>query len=926
LRILRKDGHIQCKALILVLVLFFSACTKSPEQLQKTAMERHARGDRVGAVIDMKSAIQQEPNNAAFRFYLGKLYNEVIDPASAEKELRKAVELKLVEGGRVMVELARALRWQNKYAELLQTVKPELAYEPTELATIFALRGRAQLSLGQSDESKESLINAQKLGGQAPDVGLLAAQIAVAHGKLQDAQAIIDKVLEGAPGHFDALVYRAGVLGALGKADAELAAYGQILKSYPTHFGALWSRSMWYLKHGKFAEAQKDVSLLEATYKGNAQVSTQQGLVYLAQGKTKEALERAQVVLKNFPEFPSAQLLLGLAQSELGQHLQAEKTLSGYVMRNPHVVMGRGALATTLIHLKQPRRALDILEPVVNNVTSARYYELAGNAHSLLGEYSKALAFYEKAVKLTPMNSTARFSRAMVQMKTGDVTGGLGTLEEAVSFMGRTTPADEILVLMSLGQGDTERALRAVQNAEARSSDNPIVLNLKGLVYLARGELSLATDSFEKALKTDPQFYPAARNLAQLDMWNGRADMARERYEVVLKSDPRNVDAIIAKSDLDIRQGRVGDAIEALRSALGIQPQAVKVRSILTNLHLSRGEQQQAITVASDGLALAPGDPAAIMLVVETQLAAGNINSATQNAARLTQADPGSPEAFYVLARLQLAAQRTEDAYQSLAKAVSLRPDYAPASFGIAALLVKDGKREQAMEFARKLQREQPKSQLGIVLEGEILEHLNKFLDASIAYRNAFAQKPTGIVAVRIFRVESKLGNEVKALADLQSWLIKNPKDNEVRSVVAFELAKNGNYRAAIPHYETLRKIDPKNAEYANGLAWVYHLSKDSRARSTAEAAYQLAPLTGYTADTLGWILLQEGHVKRALHLLKFALATSPDNPEVRYHLAIALYRSGDSREAKRELSRAIELNKPFTDIESAREMLTSLK
>jgi putative PEP-CTERM system TPR-repeat lipoprotein len=921
-----NSGVIRAAIVAVVVGAFIGGCAKSPEELLQSANERESRGDHSGAILDLKTAIQQAPEDRVLRFKLGSLYNETLDAASAEKELRRASNLGLVEGGRVTVELARALRWQSKYTELLEEIKPEPVYEPANLATIHALRGRAQLSLGNLAAAKQSLVEARAIAPDVPDVGLLHAQIYVAEGKLDEALALVEKVLAGAETHFDALIYRASILRALRRSDEELSAYNSILKSRPNHFGALWSRSMWYFRHGKLAEAEKDLSLLAASNKENAQVVTQQGVLYLAKGKTGEAVEKAQFVLKHFPDFAPAWLLLGMAQLERGQPHQAEQVLSKYVAKYPNAAHARAALAATLIELKQPQRAVELLEPVVRTVESARYYELLGRAFSLQGEHTKALTWFEKAVALAPRDPAFQFSRAMAQIKTGNLTGGLSGLEEAAQLTGSATPTDELLVLASLSYGKVDRAADAVAKLEARAPQSPITYNLKGLVQLAQGNSKEATGSFEKSLKLDPKFFPAARNLAQLDVLSGDASSAAKRYEVVLKADPGSVDAVVAKSNLDVRLGHVASAVESLQDAIRRNPEASIARALLVRIHLSRGEKQQAVTVANDGLALSPNDLNAVLLAAETELAAGNANSAVQTGSRLVQIAPKSADAHFQLGRLQLAAQRTQDAQSSLQKALTLQPDYMPAQLGLVSMLVQSNKPAEAIAFAKKVQTDQPRSTLGLVLEGEIHEHLGKYAEALESYRKALKLKPASAVAIRVFRVAKRVENRSSALAELQTWLERNPADKEVRSVVAFELIQDGKFAAAVAHYEQLRKQDPRNAEYANGLAWAYHLAKDSRAKETAEAAYALAPTAGYTADTLGWILVQQGDVKRALEMLKFASASSPDAPEIRYHLAVALQQSGRTNEARKELRQALAANREFSEIERARAMLKSLE
>lgn len=77
--------------LALVLSVTLAACGgESSEALIEKAQQSLASGDRKSAIIQLKSAIQKNENNAEARFWLGKLQLEMGDFASAEKEFMKA--------------------------------------------------------------------------------------------------------------------------------------------------------------------------------------------------------------------------------------------------------------------------------------------------------------------------------------------------------------------------------------------------------------------------------------------------------------------------------------------------------------------------------------------------------------------------------------------------------------------------------------------------------------------------------------------------------------------------------------------------------------------------------------------------------------------------------------------------------------------
>jgi Flp pilus assembly protein TadD len=77
--------------------------------------------------------------------------------------------------------------------------------------------------------------------------------------------------------------------------------------------------------------------------------------------------------------------------------------------------------------------------------------------------------------------------------------------------------------------------------------------------------------------------------------------------------------------------------------------------------------------------------------------------------------------------------------------------------------------------------------------------------------------------------------------------------------------------------------------------------------------------------DTLGWMLVEQGNTTRALPLLQKASGMAPNSPEIRYHLAVGLHKSGDKQGARKELNQLLAQNKQFAQIEEARALLKTL-
>jgi len=170
------------------------------------------------------------------------------------------------------------------------------------------------------------------------------------------------------------------------------------------------------------------------------------------------------------------------------------------------------------------------------------------------------------------------------------------------------------------------------------------------------------------------------------------------------------------------------------------------------------------------------------------------------------------------------------------------------------------------------------------------------------------------------------LSGDVKgAEKRLNAWLIQYPKDMTARNYAAEIYLNAGRNRDAIVQYETILKTTPNSALALNNLADLYQKEKDARALATAEQALKLAPDHPGIMDTLGWILVEQGQLPRATTLLRKAVDKAPKVGVFRYHLAVALSKSGDKANANKELEAAIATGQKFPELENAKAMLKTL-
>jgi Flp pilus assembly protein TadD len=110
-------------------------------------------------------------------------------------------------------------------------------------------------------------------------------------------------------------------------------------------------------------------------------------------------------------------------------------------------------------------------------------------------------------------------------------------------------------------------------------------------------------------------------------------------------------------------------------------------------------------------------------------------------------------------------------------------------------------------------------------------------------------------------------------------------------------------------------------------LAWLYQQKGDlAKARRLAEQAVAAAPRAPLVEDTLGWILVAQGEADKALTYLSAANLSAPKNPDIQYHLAVALSRLGRTADAQTTLEMLLGSGVTFSDKAEAEKLLQQLK
>jgi len=914
--------------LLLTLILgasLLTACgANDSTALLTEARAMVAAGDYKAAVIQLKNALAEDENNAEARFELGKLYLDQFDLASAEKEFRRAREAGYSPDA-VNPMIARTLLGQREFQRVLDEL-PTPADSSPDSATLLALRATAELGLARKEDARKTTQRALQAAPGNPEVHLALAQLALADRDADKAMQEIEQALRSDPGHLDSLQFKGALLSTTGKTAEAAAVYREVVRIDPRNVNARLALSRIAIAGNKLADARKEVDLALKESPNNLQARYALALIEFQEKKTERARDTLASVLKAAPGFVPALLLGGSIEYALGNLQTAEAHLNKVVQATSNNLYALRMLAATQLRLGRPDDAAKTLAPALKLAgQDAGVLVVAGEIALAQKDFSQASAYFEQAAQRSPDNAAIRTELGISRLAQGDQRA-MADLQAAADMGSDSSRADTFIILNQVKQKQFDAALASIAALEKKQSPNPLTWNYRGAAYLGKQDFVRARDSFGQALKLNPAFFPAAANLAQLDLKDQQPNAARQRFEGILKADPKHLNAMLALADLGLRNKDEKTFVSWLEKAASAHPQALQPRVVLARYQLARGDKNKALATAREALNAQPDNPVVLELLGTTQLALGDTTNALGSYRKLVERQPGQAAPLVRVATAQIAARDYAGARKTLQDALRIQPDALDAQLMLGSVEIQGARFDEAKKLASQVQQQHPNNPSGFILEGDTAYARKDYPAALAAFERAHKLAPSGALLIRQLQVLTASQRAEGGEKRLAAWLAAHPQDAGTRAVLAESLIKRKQHAAAAGHYQLLNKSNPGNLVVLNNLAWALYESGDKRAVSFAEQALKLQPENPVVMDTYGWILANQGQADKGLPHLRKALSKAPDNAEIHYHLAVVLSKTGDHARARGELERLLASGAAFPQENEAGLLLKQLQ
>lgn len=918
--------HRALSSIALAAALLVSACGGPSEADMLAAARGYVdKQDHKAAVVQLKSLLQRNPQLAEARYLLGRSLLEQGDANSAAVELRKAADQGF-DAVKLSPPLARAMQQLGENAAVTgQFGATELA-DPRAQAELSVTLASAYLAQNMDVQAEEALGKALKAVPQHVPARLLMARMLADRQQPDQAKAIVEQVLAADARAADAWMLKGELALNVDKdRKAAVEAFRKTLEIKPTMLTAHVAAVTTLMLDGDAAAAATQVAEMKKRYPNHPRTRFFEAELAYNAKDYKAARDHILPVVQALPNNVLALQLAGSAEFRLGNIAQAETYLGKALQQSPNLPVARRMLAQVYLRSGQPQKALQTLDPLLNDKAGPGTLQLAAEAHLQTGDVQKAEALFQRASKLKPDDPRIRTALALSQYGKGKQQEAISELESIASSDSGAL-ADLALVSAHLRKKEFDKALKAVDSLEKKQPDKPLAPLLRGRILVLKKDVDGARAQFQKALSLDKLYFPAVAALAALDVASNKPAEARKHFDELLKADPGNQQARLALATLLTRTGHTGDEVaKLLAEAVKRSPNDLRAQLALINFHLERREIKTATEAARSAAQSLPDHPEILMAQGRTYLAGRDAQQAVTVFNRLAALQPKSPQPHLGMADAALLQKDRAAAARSLKKALELEPRLLQARRGLVAIALAEKQPGEALNIAKAVQKDLPGDAVGHVLEGDVEMFRQNQKAALAAYQAGVGKQNAQEAATRVHGTLVTMGQSAEAEQFASRWIREHPEDPLFPFYLADRALAAKDYAGAEARYREVVKLQPNNALAINNVAWLMVQQNKAGAVAFAEQANQLMPGRPALMDTLASALAADRQLPKALEIQKQAVERAPEDGGLRLNLARLYLQAEQKGMARVELERIEKMGRAYGNQEEVAKLLKSL-
>jgi tetratricopeptide (TPR) repeat protein len=362
-------------------------------------------------------------------------------------------------------------------------------------------------------------------------------------------------------------------------------------------------------KQGQYEKALAEFKEAHIAQPNNASIDNMIGVTETKLGSLDEANRYYIQAIKLDPQMPAPHKNLAVNYLERRNYDQAERELKSALGLNTRDPFVHYYLATLYLDTARDKEAVEQLEP-------AR--ELLENDPELLYQMASAcLRLNMSAKALSTIRDMEQHSTLSIgqEYKLGLLLSDQKMYPEAVDRFERIVQMQPDfwgskydLSIALINANRPAEAVTILQSLSLKRSADPNILTLLGLAYEAAGDSPKALDSYEAAVRAEPENPDRYLDYTRLLMDLDRYDVAAQIVQRGMKDTPDAYGLNVRLGSIQMIQGRYDEARRSFQEAIQTHPEIALGHVALAQSYMRQGRDPEACQVLATSRKIAAPD------------------------------------------------------------------------------------------------------------------------------------------------------------------------------------------------------------------------------------------------------------------------------------------------------------------------------
>jgi tetratricopeptide (TPR) repeat protein len=306
-------------------------------------------------------------------------------------------------------------------------------------------------------------------------------------------------------------------------------------------------------------------------------------------------------------------------------------------------------------------------------------YNNRGLAYARKGDYDRAIADLNEAIRFQPTNSTSYNNRGYAYFGKRDYDRAVADFEQSIRFDRNHASAYNGRGLCYANKGDYDRAVADYGEAIRIHPNYAIAYANRGDIYRSKGEYDQAIADYNEAIRIDPSLATAfnARGRA----YDGKRDYDRAiaDYNEAIRITANYAAALTNRGMVYSKKGNYDQAIADLNEAIRIDPKYASAYNNRGLAYFNKSEDERAIEDYDEAIRLNPKEVSAYNNRGLAYINRGDYDRAIADLNEAIRLNPKLANAYAHRGNAYRQKGDIERALLDLSEAIRLDPDFSPA-------------------------------------------------------------------------------------------------------------------------------------------------------------------------------------------------------------------------------------------------------